>query len=514
MTDIRYHKILILDFGSQYTQLIARRIRELGVYCEIHSYNIKESKFLSFKAKGIILSGSPKSVINTHSVPSFIFSLSVPILGICYGMQAMVSIFGGKVIGHEKGEFGLSKISSICEKEVLFNNIPKDHNVWMSHKDTVVDTGKLFNVIAKSENSAIAAVKHIDKPWYGLQYHPEVTHSVYGQELFKNFVFTLCSCDALWKAVNIVDSIINNIRNKVKNEKVILGVSGGVDSTVVASLLYRAIGNNLICIFVDNGLLRLNESEELLSFFKVNMDVPVITVNATDIFLSHLKGVTEPEEKRKIVGKLFIDVFDRESRKLNGVKWLAQGTIYPDVIESASDSSHTHVIKSHHNVGGLPSNMKFSLLEPLRDLFKDEVRKIGLTLSLPHSVVYRHPFPGPGLSIRIMGEVKEEYLHILRKVDAIFISQIKKANWYYKVSQAFAVFLPIKSVGVVGDQRKYDYVVALRVVKTVDFMTADWVYLPHELTSTISKMIVNEVPGVSRVVYDITGKPPGTIEWE
>ncbi len=516
MQDIHKHRLLILDFGSQYTQLIARRVREIGVYCEIYPYDVDVSFIKDFAASGIILSGGPESVNESVHVraPECVFELNVPVLGICYGMQTMAHQFGGEVASSDKREFGYAKIE-ISKVTPLYESVPQTQDVWMSHGDKVVDLGDEFEVIASSENAPIAAMAHKTKPYYGVQYHPEVTHSAYGKELLENFAFKICGCEALWNPASIIEDAVQKIKAQVGSDEVVLGLSGGVDSSVVAALLHKAIGEQLTCVFVDTGLLRLHEGDQVMQTFAENMHVNVVRVNAEERFLAKLEGVNDPEKKRKIIGNLFVDIFDEESAKLKNAKWLAQGTIYPDVIESAGSSSgKAHVIKSHHNVGGLPEDMKLGLVEPLRELFKDEVRKVGVELGLPYRMVYRHPFPGPGLGVRILGEVKKEYADILRQADAIYMQELEKSGYYDKVSQAFAVFLPVKSVGVMGDQRKYDYVVALRAVETIDFMTARWAHLPYELVGHISNRIVNEVKGISRVVYDVTGKPPGTIEWE
>ncbi len=516
MSDIHQYKILILDFGSQYTQLIARRVREIGVYCEIYPFDVDPEYIERFAANGIILSGGPESVHESDKVraPECVFNLDVPVLGICYGMQTMVHQFGGKVEASNEREFGHANIETLANQS-LFLNTPLEQSVWMSHGDKVTNIGKNFKVIASSANAPIAAVAHVDKLFFGVQFHPEVTHSEFGKAILENFVCGICQCEALWNPASIIEDAIARIKKQVGKDQVILGLSGGVDSSVVAALLHKAIGDQLTCVFVDTGLLRLLEGDQVMKTFADNMHVNVIRVNAEERFLAKLKGVSDPEKKRKIIGNLFVDIFDEESAKLTNAKWLAQGTIYPDVIESAgSATGKAHVIKSHHNVGGLPEDMKLGLVEPLRELFKDEVRKVGVELGLPFRMVYRHPFPGPGLGVRILGEVKKEYADILRQADAIFMHELETTGWYDKVSQAFAVFLPVKSVGVMGDQRKYDYVVALRAVETIDFMTARWAHLPYELIERLSNRIVNEVNGISRVVYDVTGKPPGTIEWE
>ena len=522
--DIHRHRILILDFGSQYTQLIARRVREIGVYCEIYAWDVTEADIRGFEPSGIILSGGPESVTEQDSprASDVVFELDLPVLGICYGMQTMAAQMGGAVEGSDTSEFGYAEIQSITEDR-LFSGLADRTDekgrgildVWMSHGDKVTQLPTGFVRTAETESCPIAAMAHEEKPWFGIQFHPEVTHTSLGKEMMSRFVIDICGCEALWTPANIVEDAIQTVRVKVGSDKVLLGLSGGVDSSVVAALLHKAIGDQLTCVFVDNGLLRLNEGDQVMDMFASNMGVKVIRADAQERFLSRLAGVSEPEAKRKIIGNTFIDVFDEEAGKLTEVKWLAQGTIYPDVIESAgSKTGKAHVIKSHHNVGGLPEDMTFDLVEPLRELFKDEVRQIGLELGLPESMVFRHPFPGPGLGVRILGEVKHEYAELLRRADDIFISELRKSGWYDKTSQAFAVFLPVKSVGVVGDGRRYEYVVALRAVQTIDFMTAKWAHLPYELLETVSNRIINEISGISRVAYDISGKPPATIEWE
>ncbi|MDG2090396.1 MAG: glutamine-hydrolyzing GMP synthase [Gammaproteobacteria bacterium] len=523
--NIHQQKILIIDFGSQYTQLIARRVREAGVYCEIHHYDIEESDFSAFAPQGVILSGGPESanIVNAPIAPEYLFEAGIPILGICYGMQTMAQQLGGQVEGSDKSEFGHAAIS-IQGNSILLGNldnaIEKDgelrYNVWMSHGDKVTQPPEGFSIIAATESAPIAAMADENRRFYGIQFHPEVTHTPSGQSILNRFVHDICDCEALWTPANIIEDAILTIRKQVGKDQVLLGLSGGVDSSVVAALLHEAIGDQLTCVFVDNGLLRLQEGDQVMEMFGHHMGIKVIRANAEDLFLDNLKGVDDPEEKRKVIGNTFIEVFEVESAKMAGdIKWLAQGTIYPDVIESAGSKHGTaHVIKSHHNVGGLPEDMALDLLEPLRELFKDEVRKIGLALGLPYDMVYRHPFPGPGLGVRILGEVKKEYCDILRQADAIFIEELHKADWYHKVSQAFVVFLPVKSVGVVGDARRYSYVMAIRAVETIDFMTARWAHLPYELLETVSSRIINEVSEVSRVSYDISSKPPATIEWE
>ncbi len=523
-TDIHSHKILILDFGSQYTQLIARRIREIGVYCEIYSCECSAEEVKQFEPKGIILSGGPESVTSdeTPRAPQIVFELGIPVLGICYGMQTMTEQMGGKVESSDHREFGYAKIRARGHSKLLKDI--EDHtsaegfgllDVWMSHGDRVVVLPAGFKSIASSEGAPIAGVANEEKSFYGLQFHPEVTHTKQGGRILKRFVIDICGCDALWTSSNIIDENIHSVRESVGEDQVILGLSGGVDSSVVAALLHKAIGKQLTCVFVDTGLLRLNEGDQVMAMFAEHMGVNVIRVDAEQRYLDALAGVTDPEAKRKIIGNLFIEIFDEESEKLTDAKWLAQGTIYPDVIESAGAASgKAHLIKSHHNVGGLPEDMKLKLVEPLRELFKDEVRKLGLELGLPADMVFRHPFPGPGLGVRILGEVKKEYADLLRQADAIFMEELYANDLYEKVSQAFAVFLPVKSVGVMGDGRRYDYVIAIRAVETIDFMTARWAHLPYDFLDLISRRIINEVTGISRVCYDISGKPPATIEWE
>ena len=523
-TDIHSHKILILDFGSQYTQLIARRIREIGVYCEIYSCECSAEEVKQFAPKGIILSGGPESVTSdaTPRAPQIVFELGIPVLGICYGMQTMTEQMGGKVESSDHREFGYAKIRARGHSKLLKDI--EDHtsaegfgllDVWMSHGDRVVVLPAGFKSIASSEGAPIAGVANEEKSFYGLQFHPEVTHTKQGGRILKRFVRDICGCDALWTSSNIIEENIHSVRESVGDDQVILGLSGGVDSSVVAALLHKAIGDQLTCVFVDTGLLRLNEGDQVMAMFAEHMGVNVIRVNAEQRYLDALAGVTDPEAKRKIIGNLFIEIFDEESEKLTDAKWLAQGTIYPDVIESAGAASgKAHLIKSHHNVGGLPEDMKLKLVEPLRELFKDEVRKLGLELGLPADMVFRHPFPGPGLGVRILGEVKKEYADLLRQADAIFMEELYANELYEKVSQAFAVFLPVKSVGVMGDGRRYDYVIAIRAVETIDFMTARWAHLPYDFLDLISRRIINEVSGISRVCYDISGKPPATIEWE
>jgi GMP synthase (glutamine-hydrolysing) len=524
IADSRLHtdKILILDFGAQYTQLIARRIREFGVYCEIWAWDHDPAEIAAFAPKGIILSGGPESTTCTDSprAPQAVFDSGVPILGICYGMQTMAVQLGGATEAADQREFGHAEVNVVAADRLLDGL--KDHagsppklDVWMSHGDHVSRAPVGFAITAATDRIPIAAFADDQRRWYGVQFHPEVTHTKQGGTLLKRFVTEICGCATLWTAANIIDDQIARVRAQVGSDEVILGLSGGVDSSVVAALLHRAIGAQLTCVFVDTGLLRYQEGDQVMATMAEHMGVKVIRVNAADRYFKALAGVSDPEAKRKIIGGLFIEIFDEESNKLQNAKWLAQGTIYPDVIESAgSKTGKAHVIKSHHNVGGLPAHMKLKLVEPLRELFKDEVRRIGVELGLPREMVYRHPFPGPGLGVRILGEVKREYAELLARADAIFIDELRKSGWYDKTSQAFAVFLPVKSVGVVGDARAYEWVIALRAVETIDFMTAHWAHLPYDFLGAVSNRIINELRGVSRVVYDISGKPPATIEWE
>lgn len=516
--------ILIIDFGSQYAQLIARRVRELGIYCEIFLWdNISESNISLLKPKGIILSGSPESSIKKNSpyIKNYIFQLGIPILGICYGMQVMVVQLGGEVQRSSECEFGHAQVE-IKNHNILVNDI-KDSinqdngknliNVWMSHTDKVTAMPPNFTVIGSTTTCPFAIIANVKNQFYGVQFHPEVTHTKQGLLIIRRFVCDICKCIPLWSTKIIMEEIIINIRKQVGRDKVILGISGGVDSSVTAILLQRAIGDQLTCVFINNGFLRLNEVEQVLEMFNNRFKIKIIYIPAEQRFLDALLNITEPEKKRKIIGHVFVEIFNEVSEKLINVKWLAQGTIYPDIIESATLNRNAHTIKSHHNVGGLPRKMKLKLLEPLKSLFKDEVRKVGLKLDLPYSMLYRHPFPGPGLAVRILGEVKKEYCDLLRKTDAIFIEELYKKKLYYKVSQAFSVFLPIRSVGVMGDSRTYEWVIALRAVETIDFMTAKWAYLPHDFLAHVSNRIINEINGISRVVYDISSKPPSTIEW-
>jgi GMP synthase (glutamine-hydrolysing) len=525
-----HDKILILDFGSQVTQLIARRIRESHVYSEIHPYDVDEAFIRDFAPKGIILSGGPNSVteLNSPRAPQVVFDLGVPVLGICYGMQTMAEQLGGKVELGNVREFGYAEVRA--HNHTSFLNDIEDFQtaeghgmlkVWMSHGDKVADMPAGFKLMASTPACAIAAMADDERHFYGLQWHPEVTHTVQGRAMLDRFVLELCAARPDWEMGHYIDEAVEKIRSQVGDEHVILGLSGGVDSSVAAALLHRAIGAQLTCVFVDHGLLRLNEAEQVMTTFADHLGVKVIHVDASEVFLSKLAGVTDPEAKRKIIGAEFVEVFQTEADKLKDAKWLAQGTIYPDVIESAGKGKKGHTIKSHHNVGGLPETLNLKLLEPLRELFKDEVRELGVKLGLPPAMVYRHPFPGPGLGVRILGEVKREFADLLRHADAIFIETLRNTfdkesgkSWYELTSQAFAVFLPVKSVGVMGDGRTYEYVVALRAVQTLDFMTAQWAHLPHELLGHVSNRIINEVRGINRVVYDISGKPPATIEWE
>ena len=515
-----YNKILILDFGSQVTQLIARRIRELNVYCEIQPCDISEDFIKKYNPNGIILSGGPNSVyaIDTLKVNASIFKLNIPILGICYGMQIMASTLGGVVTSSDSREFGYAEIFN-CQSQLLSGIVDGDKNtepfmqVWMSHGDKVTTLPTGFRIIASNESCPIAAMADEKRNFYGVQFHPEVTHTKQGTELLRRFVIEIAKCTPNWNMPNYAEIAIDAIKQKVGNDKVILALSGGVDSSVAAVMIDKAIGKNLICIFVDNGLLRHQEAEQVMTTYQQHMGLNLIKIDAKEEFYNNLSGVTDPEQKRKIVGRLFVEIFQREAQKLPDAKWLAQGTIYPDVIESAG-SNKAHTIKSHHNVGGLPESLHLQLLEPLRELFKDEVRSLGLSLGLPHEMIFRHPFPGPGLAVRILGEIKSEYVSLLQKSDAIFIEELRRANLYSKTSQAFAVFLPIKTVGVMGDGRTYDYIIALRAVETNDFMTASVADLPFTFVTMVANRIINEVKGINRVVYDISGKPPATIEWE
>ncbi len=523
-----HQKILILDFGSQVSQLIARRVREQQVYCELHAFDVSEQFVHDFGADGVILSGGPNSVYEDEQwrAPQAVFELGVPVLGICYGMQTMASQLGGAVESSSKREFGYAEMRARGHSR-LFEGIEDRTNaeghglldVWMSHGDKVTELPPGFKLIGSNESTPIAAMADETRGFYGVQFHPEVTHTLKGKEMIGRFVHDICGCGHDWNMPDYIEEAVKRIREQVGDEEVILGLSGGVDSSVAAALIHRAIGDQLTCVFVDHGLLRLNEGRLVMEMFAGRLHARVVHVDAVDQFMGHLKGVTDPEQKRKIIGREFVEVFQAEARKLRvggtEAKWLAQGTIYPDVIESGGGKNKkAHTIKSHHNVGGLPETLGLKLLEPLRDLFKDEVRELGVALGLPHDMVYRHPFPGPGLGVRILGEVRQDFADLLRRADAIFIDELRAADWYDKTSQAFAVFLPVKSVGVMGDGRTYEYVVALRAVQTQDFMTAHWAELPHSLLGKVSNRIINEVRGINRVVYDISGKPPATIEWE
>lgn len=522
--NIHSQKILILDFGSQYTQLIARRVREIGVYCELWAWDVTAEQIKGFAPDGIILSGGPESVTEAGSprAPEYVFNAGVPVLGICYGMQTMAAQLGGAVQGSDVREFGYAQVESVAAN-ALFAKI-EDHiapsgnallDVWMSHGDKVSAIPEGFTKVAQTDSCPFAAMANEDKKFYGVQFHPEVTHTRQGERLLANFVLNICGLEKLWTPDAIIEDAVARIKEKVGDDEVILGLSGGVDSSVVAMLLHRAIGSKLTCVFVDNGLLRLNEGQQVMDMFGDHFGLNIIKVEAEERFLNALADESDPEAKRKIIGHEFVRVFDEEASKLVNAKWLAQGTIYPDVIESAgSATGKAHVIKSHHNVGGLPEDMEMGLVEPLRELFKDEVRKIGLELGLPYDMLYRHPFPGPGLGVRVLGEIKKEYCDLLRRADAIFIEELHAADLYHKVSQAFTVFLPVRSVGVMGDARKYGWVVSLRAVETIDFMTAHWAHLPYDFLGKVSNRIINEIDGISRVVYDVSGKPPATIEWE
>jgi GMP synthase (glutamine-hydrolysing) len=525
--NIHAEKVLILDFGSQYTQLIARRVREIGVYCEIHRFDMKAADLRAFAPQGIILSGGPETVTeaDTLRAPESVFDQGVPVLGICYGMQTMAIQLGGEVETSNKREFGYAQVAVRGDSRLLTGIEDMREkgqsllDVWMSHGDKVSRLPKGFSLLAETENTPLAGMYDDSRGFYGVQFHPEVNHTLQGTEILRRFIVDICKCEALWTPANIVDDIVASVKARVGTDHVILGLSGGVDSSVVAALLHRAIGDQLTCVFVDNGLLRKDEGRQVIEMMGEGtgnvFDLNIIAVDAEERFLSRLVGVESPEEKRKIIGSTFIEVFDEESAKITDAKFLAQGTIYPDVIESAgAKGGPAHVIKSHHNVGGLPEDMELELVEPLRELFKDEVRKIGLAMGLPKEIVLRHPFPGPGLGVRILGEVRKEYADTLREADAIYIDELRKAGLYDQVSQAFAVFLPVKSVGVVGDARRYAHVISLRAVETIDFMTARWAHLPYDFLARVSSRIINEISGISRVTYDISSKPPATIEWE
>ena len=521
---MNHDKILILDFGSQVTQLIARRIREANVYCEIHPADVDDTFVRDFRPKGIVLSGSHMSAYeeSTDRAPAAVFELGVPVLGICYGMQTMAQQLGGRVEGGHTREFGHAEVRARGHTKLLEGI--EDHrnaeghgllNVWMSHGDKVVEIPAGFKLMASTESCPIAGMADEDRRFYGVQFHPEVTHTAQGEAILRRFVLDICGARPDWVMTDHVGEAVAKIRAQVGSEEVILGLSGGVDSSVAAALIHRAIGDQLTCVFVDTGLLRLDEGAQVVETFQQHMGMKLIHVDATARFMGALEGVADPEAKRKVIGREFVHVFQEEASRLPNARWLAQGTIYPDVIESAgAKSKKAMTIKSHHNVGGLPETLHLKLLEPLRDLFKDEVRNLGLALGLPHGMIFRHPFPGPGLGVRILGEVKQDYADLLRRADAIFIEELRASGWYDRTSQAFAVFLPVKSVGVMGDGRTYEWVVALRAVQTSDFMTAHWAHLPHELLGRVSNRIINEVRGINRVVYDISGKPPATIEWE
>jgi GMP synthase (glutamine-hydrolysing) len=519
-----HERILILDFGAQYSQLIARRVRELHVYCELHPFDVSDTFIREFSPRGIILSGGPSSVIEGEAprAPQAVFDLGVPVLGICYGMQTMAAQLGGEVENGLVREFGYAEIRARGHSRLLTDIQDRSNadghgllDVWMSHGDKVNAVPAGFKVIASNPSCPIAGMADELRNFYGVQFHPEVTHTRQGKVIIERFVRDICGLSGDWTMPDYASEAIAGIRSQVGSDEVILGLSGGVDSSVAAALIHRAIGDQLTCVFVDHGLLRLNEAEQVMETFSRNLGVKVIHVDASARFLGALAGVTDPEQKRKIIGREFVEVFQEQAKKRPNAKWLAQGTIYPDVIESAgAKTKKAHTIKSHHNVGGLPETLHLKLLEPLRELFKDEVRELGIALELPHDMVYRHPFPGPGLGVRILGEVKAEYADVLRRADSIFIEELRAAGWYEKTAQAFAVFLPVRSVGVMGDGRTYENVVALRAVQTTDFMTAHWAHLPHELLGKVSSRIINEVRGINRVVYDISGKPPATIEWE
>ncbi len=519
-----HQRLLILDFGSQFTQLIARRLREAGVYCELHPWDVGDDFVTQFAPKGVVLSGGPSSVEDEGAgrVPEAVWRLGVPVLGICYGMQAMAARFGGRVAAGAVREFGHAQVR-VSGESALFGGIAERHDdgghtsldVWMSHGDRVIEPPAGFEVIGSSAACAIAAIADEARGYYGVQFHPEVTHTPRGADILARFAHQICGCGGDWNMRDHVAEAVAAIREQVGKDRVLLGLSGGVDSSVAAALIHRAIGDALTCVFVDHGLLRLNEAAQVMETFRSHLGVRVIHVDASNGYFAALAGVTDPESKRRIIGRLFVEVFQREAARMPDVKWLAQGTIYPDVIESAgAKTKKAHSIKSHHNVGGLPDTLHLRLLEPLRDLFKDEVRALGLELGLPRELVFRHPFPGPGLGVRILGEVTRAHADLLRHADAIFIDELRRAGWYDRVSQAFAVFLPVRSVGVMGDGRTYEHAVALRAVETTDFMTAHWAPIPLDLLARISTRITNEVRGINRVVYDISGKPPATIEWE
>ena len=521
---MNHDRILILDFGSQVTQLIARRIREAHVYCEVHSCDVSDEFIKEFKPSGIVLSGSHMSAYeeSTDRAPKAVFEIGVPVLGICYGMQTMAEQLGGKVENGAQREFGYAEVREHGHTKLLKNIsdfTDKDGKsylkVWMSHGDKVTEMPPGFKLMCSTPTCPIAGMADEGRGFYAVQFHPEVTHTEKGREILETFVLKICKANPDWVMGNFAQEAVEKIRHQVGKDEVILGLSGGVDSSVTAALIHHAIGDQLTCVFVDNGLLRLHEREQVAQTFRDNMGMKLIVVDASDRFMDALAGVTDPEAKRKIIGRLFVEVFQEEAEKLQNAKWLAQGTIYPDVIESnGAKTKKAQTIKSHHNVGGLPDTLHLKLLEPLRELFKDEVRELGIALGLPAEMVYRHQFPGPGLGVRILGAIKREYADLLREADAIFIEELRNAGWYDKVSQAFVVFLPVKSVGVMGDGRTYDWVVSLRAVQTSDFMTAKWAHLPYDLLGKVSNRIINEVKGINRVVYDVSGKPPATIEWE
>ncbi len=515
--DIHAQKILILDFGSQYTQLIARRVREIGVYCEIYSWDAPVDRIQAFAASGIILSGGPESVNQDQppAAPELVFQLGVPLLGICYGMQTMAKQLGGRVESGLHREFGYAQVELRQTSALIPGVVASLQDVWMSHGDRVDQVPSGFHISAKTDSVPIVAMEDPSRHYYGVQFHPEVTHTKQGEAILRRFVLDICKLAGNWTSDNIIQDAIARLKATLGDDEVLLGLSGGVDSSVVAALLDRAIGSKLICIFVDTGLLRWQEGDEVMRIFAGQRHLNVIRVNAKQQFMDALRGLSDPEDKRKAIGRTFVEIFEAEAKKFGNCRWLAQGTIYPDVIESAASvTGKAHVIKSHHNVGGLPERMQMKLVEPLRELFKDEVRKVGVALGLPKEMVYRHPFPGPGLAVRMLGEIHAEHVELLQRADAIFIEELRNANLYDRVSQAFAVFLPVKSVGVIGDARAYDWVIALRAVETIDFMTAHWAHLPYDFLDTVSRRIINEIRGISRVVYDISGKPPATIEWE
>ncbi|HSA71603.1 MAG TPA: glutamine-hydrolyzing GMP synthase [Burkholderiales bacterium] len=519
-----HQKILILDFGAQYTQLIARRVREAKVYCEIHPWDVDDAFVRGFGAQGVILSGSHLSAYDDAKAhaPKAVFDAGVPVLGICYGMQTMAHQLGGKVEAGKVREFGYAEVRARGHTKLLDGiedyRTAEGHGmlkVWMSHGDKVTAMPPGFKLMASSDACPIAAMADEERRFYAVQFHPEVTHTRQGTKLLHRFVREICGARGDWTMPEYVSEAVSQIKSLVKNEEVILGLSGGVDSSVAAALIHKAIGKQLTCVFVDHGLLRLDEAKQVMDTFAKHMHVKVVHVDASKKFLGALKGVADPEKKRKIIGKLFVDVFQKEAKKVKGARWLGQGTIYPDVIESAgAKTKKAQTIKSHHNVGGLPKSLKLKLLEPLRELFKDEVRELGLALGLPREMVFRHPFPGPGLGVRILGSINKDQVELLQRADDIFIQELRTSGWYDRTAQAFAVFLPVRSVGVMGDGRTYENVVALRAVQTTDFMTADWAPLPHELLARVSNRIINEVRGINRVTYDISSKPPATIEWE